>query len=124
MEGFDRCPIEMALDYLRNKWTFEILRDLFLGTKTFGGFQESNKISKSVLNERLKELIKKGIIEKKIDENLKIEYQLTERGRGLNKIMYELVAFGIKHAESCTADESCSARTLRFFKRAFRIKKV
>ncbi len=125
MEGFDKCPIEMALDYIRNKWTFEIIRDLFLGKKRFSDFLKSNRhLSKNVLSERLKELIENGIVEKKIDENLKITYELTERGRGLNKVLYELAAFAIHHAESCTADELCSARALNFFKRAFKIKKV
>ena len=70
MEGFDRCPIEMALDYIRNKWTFEIVRDLFLGKKRFSEFQKGSKISKNVLSERLKDLVKKGIVEKIINEEL------------------------------------------------------
>ena len=115
----------MALDYIRNKWTFEIIRDLFLGKKRFSDFRKSNpKLSKNVLSERLKELVKNGIVDKKIDDNLKITYELTEMGKGLNKVLYELAAFAINHADSCTADDSCSIRALNFFKKAFKIKKV
>jgi len=123
LEKIDKCPIETALDYLRNKWSLEIIRDLFMGKKRFTEFQKANpKLSNNVLSDRLKDLISKGIIEKTFNDDLHIEYQLTQRGKGLNKVLYELAAF----ACNCGIEEgkythSCTTGALKFLKKAFHI---
>ena len=53
-----KCPVSTAMSYLWKKWTFEILRDLFLGAKHFNEILDSNKkygggLSAKVLTDRL-----------------------------------------------------------------------
>jgi len=52
-------------------------------------------LSTKILSQRLKELMENGIINKRIinESPLKSEYQLTEKGRALNRIMYDLAMF-------------------------------
>jgi DNA-binding HxlR family transcriptional regulator len=94
----EKCPIETALRYIGKKWTFEIVRDLFFGRTHFNEFLESNpSLSGKVLSERLKELIENGIIEKKVLNSfpISVEYNLTKKGRALNKVIYELAIFAL-----------------------------
>jgi DNA-binding HxlR family transcriptional regulator len=121
--SMDKCPIETALDYIRNKWTLEIIRDLFMGKSRFSEFQKSNpKLSSNVLSDRLKDLITKGLMEKIFDEQLKIKYRLTPRGRRLNKVLFELAVFACNCGlEEGKYSESCSLNALISLKKVFKI---
>ena len=98
--GIKHCPIETAFEHIGKKWAINILRDLFLGKKKFGEFLEANpELSGKVLSERLKELEKDCLIKKKIVSKtpLKAEYELTERGKNLDKVLYEIIMFSMKN---------------------------
>lgn len=98
-----RCPIETAFEYIGKKWAIVILRDMFLGKKKFKEFLEGNpELSGKVLSQRLKELEKAGLIKKKIVSKtpLKAEYILTEKGKNLDKVLYEIVMFSMKNYSS------------------------
>lgn len=95
------CPIEITLTFLGKKWAVNILRDLFFGKKRFSDFLKSNpQLSTKILSVRLKELENNGIIEKRITSKtpVQIEYGLTQKGRALNKILYEMALFSIKQS--------------------------
>lgn len=99
----DACPINCVNDLLSRKWVFGIMKDLFAGKKHFNEFKEDKpKLSNVVLSDTLKylenkELITKNIIEE--DSKRNIEYFLTEKGRKMNKILYEMVIFGLYELE-------------------------
>lgn len=94
------CPIEKTLNLLNKKWNIQIIRDLFFGKKYFKEFKESNKnITNKVLSNCLKELESNNLIKKNIINNTP-EYILTELGRSLNKIIYELAMFTLENDES------------------------
>lgn len=96
------CPIESALDMIGKKWSLNIIRDLFMGRRRFRDFLQSNKdLSTKMLSERLKELEGYGLIKKDIVSTspVVIEYSLTDKGRKLDKILYEVAAFCIESAE-------------------------
>ena len=98
--GIKHCPIETAFEHIGRKWAINILRDLFLGKKRFREFLEANpELSGKVLSERLKELEKDNLIKKKIVSKtpLKAEYELTERGKNLDKVLYEIIMFSMKN---------------------------
>ena len=87
---------EKNLELLMRRWTMFILKDMFLGAKRFNDFLKMNPhISGKVLSDQLKNLEKYGFIEKIIVSKtpLRAEYILTEKGRGMNKMLYELMAF-------------------------------
>jgi len=106
------------------KWSIEIVKDMFYGRKYFSEFLESNpELSGKVLSERLKELEKNGIITKDIASKspLKIEYNLAEKGRKLNKVVYELAVFAMNACPDELPKKQCSRATLENLKRTLNI---
>lgn len=102
--------IDETFDYLGKKWSIKIIKGLFCDYKHFKDFLEQHPtLSSKVLSERLKELEQKGIIEKKVVNSTPVqtEYYLTEKGRRLNKIIFELFDFAL---DEVMKDESNSKR--------------
>ena len=99
----DACPINCVNDLLSRKWVFGIMKDLFAGKKHFNEFKEDKpNLSNVVLSDTLKYLENKELISKKlIDDDAKrnTEYYLTEKGKKMNKILYEMVIFGLYELE-------------------------
>ncbi len=89
------CPTKYALKFIK-KWSIEIVRDIWFGKVKFTEILNGNPgLSSKVLSQRLKELEEYKIITKIIISKspLRAEYQLTEKGRALNRIMYDLAMF-------------------------------
>ena len=105
----DACPINCVNDLLSRKWVFGIMKDLFAGKKHFNEFKEDKpSLSNVVLSDTLKYLENQGLICKKIiedDSKRNTEYHLTEKGKKMNKILYEMVIFGLYELESDLRDE-------------------
>ena len=78
------CPIQNAVQLFNKKWSILIIRDMFFGKKQFSEFKEGKK-----------DLEEKKIIEKRViyKTPLTTEYHLTEAGKHLNKVLYELASF-------------------------------
>lgn len=89
------CPIQNAVQLFNKKWSILIIRDMFFGKKQFSEFKEGKDISNKVLSSCLKDLEEKKIIEKRVIDKtpLTTEYHLTEAGKHLNKVLYELASF-------------------------------
>ncbi len=89
------CPINYGLEHFGDKWSLLIIRDLmFKGKRHYNEFFESEeKISTSVLGDRLKSLEYDGIISKTEDavKKSRIKYSLTEKGIALLPIMVEMI---------------------------------
>lgn len=97
------CPVDQTLNLINKKWSVQIIRDMFFGKKHFKEFKESNpKLSNKVLSNCLKDLEKNGLIEKHVLDTTPVttEYYLTEYGKSLNKIIYELAMFTLKREDS------------------------
>ncbi len=87
------CPLEKTLSVIGNKWTVLIIRDLLLGTKRFGELIKSLEgISPRTLSLRMQELVKDGVINKKIYPEVppKVEYSLTDKGRALADVLKQM----------------------------------
>lgn len=94
---YERNPVEDAIKDISNKWTLHILRDLFLGKSHFKEFQTNRKtLDNKSLTRCLKTMEKNGLIER-LNENNEITYHLTEKGRSLNKVFYELLMFALNN---------------------------
>ena len=91
----ERCPMELALELISKKWVILILRDMFFGKKRFNEFKEGKpNLSNKVLSNCLKEMEENGLISRNSNENNQnIEYILTDKGKKLNKVIYELAMF-------------------------------
>ena len=98
--GVKHCPIETAFEHVGRKWAINIIRDMFIGKKKFREFLEANpELSGKVLSQRLKELENDGLIRKKIVSKtpLKAEYELTDKGKNLDKVLYEVIMYSMKN---------------------------
>ena len=97
------CPINSVNELLGRKWIFGIMKDLFFGKKHFNEFKEDKPyLSNVVLSDNLKYLENNDLISKKIidGDTYKTEYYLTEKGQKMNKLLYEMVVFGLCELES------------------------
>lgn len=98
MEVRSHCPINFTLEHFGDKWSFLIIRDLmFKGKRHYNEFLEAGeKVSTSVLGDRLKKLEEHGIISKSEDtvKKSRIRYSLTQKGIDLLPILLEMIIWG------------------------------
>jgi len=88
------CPkFENAFELLGKRWTGLIIRTLMSGQKRFSDIAEAiPNMSARMLTERFKELEKEGIITRKVYPEIpvRIEYELSEKGKELEATMDEI----------------------------------
>ena len=92
-------PIENVIQLIRKKWVIQIIRDLFFGKTRFNEFKEDKpELSNRVLSNCLKEMESNGLIHRIADKYDKknVRYFLTDKGKSLNKILYEIAMFGLE----------------------------
>jgi len=92
-----KCPIETTIDVLGGKWRSLIIWHL---NKEILRFSEVQKIvpgiSKKVLSEHLRDLEKNAFIERKVYPEVppRVEYMITDKGRGLGEILNLMEKWG------------------------------
>ena len=108
------CPISKAMEVLGERWTMLIVRELLMGSSRFSQLQRGlSKISPTVLNTRLETLRKHGlIIKKRIPEQRGSEYYLTEAGRELFPIVFQIGEWGMRWARGQMTDEELDVELL------------
>lgn len=88
------CPkFEAAFELLGKRWTGLIIRAMLMGRHRFSEFQEMiPPISDRMLAERLKELEALALVQRRVfpETPVRIEYHLTEMGRGLEPVMNQV----------------------------------
>jgi Predicted transcriptional regulators len=98
MDKIHLCPkFEAAFELLGKRWTGLIIRSLLNGAKRFSDIQEIiPALSARMLTERFRELEEHGIITRTVyaEMPVRIEYSLTEKGMGLEKVMDEIQKMG------------------------------
>jgi len=98
--NFMKCPIKTSLGVLGKKWTMLIIRDIGVYKITrFNRLLESIEgITPRILSMRLKELEKKGFIERAEEKRspMIVQWRLTEKGKDTLPILMQLVTFGSK----------------------------
>ena len=98
MKVRSHCPINFTLEHFGDRWSLLILRDLMFKEKRhYNEFLDSNeKISTSVLRDRLRMLEEANIIRKGEDtvKKSRIRYSLTPRGLDLLPILVEMIVWG------------------------------
>jgi len=90
------CSVARALSVVGDRWTLLILRDAFLRTRRFEDFQRSLGLTRHRLADRLRKLVRAGVLERVRyqDRPPRDEYRLTEKGRDLYPVMVSLVRWG------------------------------
>lgn len=96
-----RCPINLSLELMGDRWTLLIIRDMmFAGKKHFREFLQSDEgISSRTLAERLQTLQEEGIVTRHDDpgHKLKAIYRLTPAGIDLLPVLVGLGSWGNHH---------------------------
>ena len=97
------CACAVSLNFLGDKWSLIIIRDLFRNRNTFSQFlkESAEGIATNILVDRLKKLTSYDIIgfrRNSKDKKVK-EYYLTDRGIELYPILYELQLWTIKNVD-------------------------
>lgn len=95
------CPITYALDFIGDKWTLVVLRDLIIVRKRqFRDFLASEeKIASNILSSRLKLLEAAGMVTRCRDPEhaRQVIYEPTEKGLDLLPLMLEMVRWSAKY---------------------------
>lgn len=118
------CPVDKTLNLISKKWSIQIIRDMFFGKKHFKDFKEDKpKLSNKVLSSCLKDLEENGLIEKKVLNTTPVttEYYLTDYGRSMNRIVYELAMFTLDDELDDTYPENKRAELKETFKQTLNI---
>ena len=115
----DPCAIAQALGVVGDWWTLLVVRDVAGGIHRFDGLQAELGISRKVLAQRLAELVREGVLERRpySERPPRDEYHLTAKGHGLLPVLIALQDWGTRHVlgdGSLTATSgSSSAETQR-----------
>lgn len=94
------CPIASTLDIVGDRWSLVIVRDLINGKRRFSDFLASpERITTSVLTSRLSAMEQAGLVERVPYQQRppRHEYLLTEKGRGLHRILQDICRWANRH---------------------------
>src|SRR4051812_18517806 len=93
------CSVARGLEGVGDRWTLLIVRDAFMGFARFQEFEESLGIPKKVLTDRLQRLVDEDIFERRLYQERpeRHEYVLTDKGRGLWRVLAQLLMWGDEH---------------------------
>jgi DNA-binding HxlR family transcriptional regulator len=98
----ENCTISRTLGVLGEKWTFIVLRDVFLGIRRFDDFIEHTGIGRQVLANRLAALVDAGLLRREAyqepGERPRHEYRLTDKGIDVYPILVALREWGDRYA--------------------------
>ena len=92
------CPkYESAAEILGKKWTGLIIRVLLGGPKRFKEIKEQiPEMSDKMLTDRMKELEALEVVKRNVfpEMPVRIEYELTEKGKGLEPVIQSIQEWG------------------------------
>ena len=97
------CPVAKSLEFLGERWTLLVVRDLLRGPKKFHDFLDSLAgVAPGVLSHRLKVLEDHGIVHRRLysEHPPRAEYTLTDRGEELRPVVRALAIWGAKHLDA------------------------
>ena len=91
------CSVAACAEIIGAKWTALLVHDLSEGSRRFSELEHSCPgISPRTLSERLRVLEAEGIVERHSypESPPRVEYTLTDKGRGLLPIIHAMSQFG------------------------------
>ena len=96
------CPMDVILGIVGGKWKPLIVWHLLSGTKRFGELRRLIPgATQQMLTMQLRELEQAGILHRQVYAQVppKVEYSLTELGRSLEPVLYQMAAWGTWYCE-------------------------
>jgi DNA-binding HxlR family transcriptional regulator len=94
------CSIARTLELVGERWTFLVLRDVFLGVRRFDALQRDLGVARNVLAARLERLVEQEILTRVpySQRPTRYEYRLTDKGLDLWPAIVELLRWGDRYA--------------------------
>ena len=110
----EACPVSRATSVLCERWTLQIIREMFFGSTKYSEIQKYiPNISPSLLRDRLRALEQHGLIVRKCAERAnRWEYFLTPSGKALAPVLTELGKWGMRYAREGMTDKVNTASGL------------
>lgn len=110
----EACPISMAASVLCEKWTLQIVREMFFGSTRYSEIQKFiPNISPSLLRNRLRSLEEQGLVMRKCGAKAnRYEYFLTPSGKALAPVLTEMGKWGMCWARDGMTDKQNTASGL------------
>jgi DNA-binding HxlR family transcriptional regulator len=100
--------IHDTLDIISGKWKITIIGSLNFGKKRFMELQrEVEGIGAKMLSKELRELEINGLIKRTVYDTkpVTVEYEITEYGKTLSPIIYEMAKWGAEHRKKIMSKE-------------------
>ena len=107
----EACPISMAASVVCERWTLQIVREMFFGSSRYSDIQRYiPNISPSLLRNRLRFLEENGVVVRKRSQSgNRYEYFLTPAGKALAPVLTEMGKWGMHWANDCMTDKQNTA---------------
>jgi DNA-binding HxlR family transcriptional regulator len=100
----DNCPMARALDVVRTRSAFLILREAFYGATRFEEFAGRTGLSEPIASARLRELVDAEILRREPyqepGQRTRRLYRLTDKGADLLPVLVALMEWGDKWLDS------------------------
>jgi DNA-binding HxlR family transcriptional regulator len=93
------CSIARTLEFVGERWTLLILRNIFVGIRRFDEIQENLGVSRNILTDRLHRLCEVGIAERRLYQRGpdRFEYYPTDKGKALWPVNVALMHWGDRY---------------------------
>jgi DNA-binding HxlR family transcriptional regulator len=97
----ENCTVGRAWDIIGDKWTFLVLREVFLGIRRFDEIRVRTQIPRQVLTNRLARLVEHGLLHRvpyqEPGARARDEYRLTAMGFDLYPVLVALREWGDRY---------------------------
>jgi DNA-binding HxlR family transcriptional regulator len=97
----DNCTIGRTLEIIGEKWSFVVLREVFMGVRRFDDMRVRTAIPRQVLSSRLGRLVEHGILRREPyrepGSRVRYEYRPTEKGFELYPVLQALLEWGNRY---------------------------
>lgn len=106
----ENCPIRNVVAQIGDKWSVLILFALVDGEDRFNSLKKRIVgISQRMLTQTLRDLERDGFVSRTVypEVPVRVEYTLTEMGRGLVKPLYQLVSWADEHHSDIKSARQC-----------------
>ena len=97
-----KCGIDVTLAVVGGKWKASILWHLAQGTMRFSNLQRQfSDTTRKMLTQQLRELEADGLVHREVYPQVppKVEYSLTEKGRGIYPILERMCDWGKQYLQ-------------------------
>ena len=108
------CPVARALEFVGERWTLLVVRELMLGPRRFTDLMaDLPGISTNVLAARLKDLEERGMVRRRTlpPPAGSTVYELTEESAGLAPVLVAMVRWGMSLLAAPRRNEAVPARS-------------